>query len=274
MAAGTIQRAYIVPGLPHLASAMPVESWERLRRAFRLAGEHIKVLRPDVITIYSTQWISVLGHSFQTNSNPKGLHVDENWYEMGDFPFDIRVDAALGSRAAAIASSLGLATKTVNYKGFPLDTGTLVALRFLNPENAIPISIVSCNIYAGQEDSLTLGRALRQAIEESGKRAVVVACTGLSARFFTEEIDPMTDRISRAEDDTWNRRILDLIAQGKNAAVLSLSSEYAQAAVADMGFKAFAWLMGVLGAPTTKGNVLAYGPIWGTGAAVVEYVKV
>ena len=63
-----------------------------------------------------------------------------------------------------------------------------------------------------------------------------------------------------------------LIAQGKNAAVLSLSSEYAHAAVADMGFKAFAWLMGVLGTPESKGQVLAYGPIWGTGAAVVEYV--
>jgi 2-aminophenol/2-amino-5-chlorophenol 1,6-dioxygenase alpha subunit len=273
MAAGTIQRAYIVPGLPHLASALPVESWEYLRRTLHQSGEQIASLKPDVIAIYSTQWISVLGHSFQTNPNPKGLHVDENWYEMGDFPFDLHVDAALGSRAAAIAASLGLATKTVNYEGFPLDTGTLIALRFLNPDNTIPVSVVSCNIYAGQEDSVTLGRALRQAIEESSKRAVVVACTGLSARFFTEEIDPMTDRISCAEDDAWNRRILDLIAQGKNAAVLSLSSEYAHAAVADMGFKAFAWLMGVLGTPTTKGTILAYGPIWGTGAVVVEYVS-
>ena len=271
MPKGTIQRAYIVPGLPHLVSDKVVENWETLRGGFRQAGERIRVLQPEVLVIYSTQWISVLGHSFQTNPNPKGLHVDENWYEMGNFPFDLRVDAALGTRAAAIASSFGLATKTVNYDGFPLDTGTLVALRFLNPDNTIPTSIISCNIYAGQEDSLTLGRAMRQAVEESGKRAVAVACTTLSGRFFTEEIDPRTDRISRPEDDAWNHRVLDLIAQGKNTDVLALTSAYAQAAVADMGFKAFAWLMGVLGTPATPGNVLAYGPIWGTGAAVVEY---
>jgi 2-aminophenol/2-amino-5-chlorophenol 1,6-dioxygenase alpha subunit len=271
MAGGTIQRAYLVPGLPHLVSDKAVESWEMLRRALRQVGERVKALRPEVLVLYSTQWISVLGHSFQTHPNPKGLHVDENWYEMGDFPFDLRVDAMLGTRAAEVASSLGLATKTVNYEGFPLDTGTLVALCFLNPDNAIPVSIVSCNIYAGQEDSLTLGRAMRQAIEESGKRAVVAACTALSARFFTEEIDPGADRISRVEDDVWNRRVLDLIAQGKNAEVLTISSEYVRAAVADMGFKAFAWLMGVLSTPATAGNVLAYGPIWGTGAAVVEY---
>ena len=112
---------------------------------------------------------------------------------------------------------------------------------------------------------------MRQAIEESGIRAVAIACTGLSARFFTEAIDLQQDHFSRAEDDTWNRRILDLIAQGKNADVLTLSVDYAQAAVPDMGFKAFAWLMGVLGTPATPGKVLGYGPIWGTGAAVVEY---
>ena len=141
--------------------------------------------------------------------------MDDNWYEFGDFPFDFRVDTELGTRAAAIASSLALATKTVSYDGFPIDTGVLVVQRFVNPQNTIPVAIVSCNIYAGQEDSLTLGRAVRQAIEESGKRAVVIACTGLSARFFTEAIDPQQDRFSRAEDDIWNRRILDLISARK-----------------------------------------------------------
>jgi len=272
MPKGTIQHAYILPGLPHLTSQISVARWETLRRSFRQAGEHIQQAKPDVLVIYSTQWISVLGHSFQANPNPKGLHVDDNWYEFGDFPFDLRVDAELGTRAAAIASSLGLATKTVDYEGFPIDTGTLVVQRFVNPQGTIPLVIVSCNIYAGQEDSLTLGRAMRQAIEESGKRAVVIACAGLSARFFTEAIDPQQDRLSRAEDDTWNQRVLDLIAQGKNADVLTLSAAYAQPAAPDMDFKAFAWLMGVLGTPTIPGKVLGYGPVWGTGAAVVEYV--
>jgi 2-aminophenol/2-amino-5-chlorophenol 1,6-dioxygenase alpha subunit len=271
MPKGTIQHAYILPGLPHLTSQVPVESWETLRRGFRHAAEHIQNAKPDVLVIYSTQWISVLGHSFQANPNPKGLHVDDNWYEFGDFLFDLRIDVELSTRAAAIASSLGLATKTINYNGFPVDTGTLVVQRFVNPQNTIPVAVVSCNIYAGQEDSLMLGRAMRQAIEESGKRAIVVACTGLSGRFFTEAIDPLQDCFSSTEDDVWNRRVLALIAQGKNVEVLTLSAEYAKAAVPDMGFKAFAWLVGVLGTSTTPGKLLAYGPVWGAGAAVVEY---
>src|SRR5215470_14316037 len=99
MPKGMIQNAYLVPGLPHLVSTQTVDSWEALRRALRQAGERIKASRPDVLVLYSTQWISVLGHSFQTNPNPTGLHVDENWYEMGDLPFNLRVDADLGTRA-------------------------------------------------------------------------------------------------------------------------------------------------------------------------------
>lgn len=113
---------------------------------------------------------------------------------------------------------------------------------------------------------------MRQVIQESGKHAVVVAYSGLSTRFFTEEINPQTDHVSRLEDDAWNRRMLRLIEQGKNNEALALNGEYAQAAVADMGFKAFAWLMGVLATPETPGQVLAYGPVWGSGAAVVEYL--
>lgn len=272
MPVGLIQRAYLVPGLPHLIAGLRVDAWDTLRQALRQVGQQVGALSPEVIAIYSTQWLSVLGHSFQARPHLTGVHVDENWYEFGEIPFSLRIDSDLAVRAAQIASSLGLATKTVNYEGFPLDTGTLVALRFLNPENTIPVVLVSCNIYAGQRDSLTLGHAVRQAIEESGKRAVVVACTLLSARFFTEEIDPHVDRVSRPEDDAWNRRILALIAQGKNAEVLALSEEYARAAAVDMGFKAFAWLMGVLGTPAWTGDIHAYGPLWGTGAAVVEYM--
>ncbi|MCS6926402.1 MAG: 2-amino-5-chlorophenol 1,6-dioxygenase subunit alpha, partial [Candidatus Binatia bacterium] len=238
MSTGLIQRAYLVPGLPHLLAAIQADAWDTLRQALRRVGQQIRALNPELIALYSTQWLSVLGHSFQARPHLAGVHVDENWYEFGEIPFHLRVDTEVALRAAQIASSLGLATKTVNYEGFPLDTGTLVTLRFLNPEDTIPAVIVSCNIYAGQRDSLTLGHAVRQAIEESGKRAVVVACTLLSARFFTEDIDPQADRISRPEDDAWNRRILSLIAQGKNAEVLTLSEEYARAAAVDMGFKA------------------------------------
>ena len=67
--AENIERAFIVPGLPHLAYNN--DGWQELKAAYKKAGESIQAMNPDVLVIYSSQWISVLGHSFQADPNPK-----------------------------------------------------------------------------------------------------------------------------------------------------------------------------------------------------------
>ncbi|MBY0405633.1 MAG: hypothetical protein K2X66_17155, partial [Cyanobacteria bacterium] len=73
----------------------------------------------------------------------------------------------------------------------------------------------------------------------------------------------------------WNKKILSLLEQGKTHEVMALGPEYAKSANPEMQFKGFFWMMGALGAPkdspSTKANVLGYGPLWGTGAAVIEF---
>lgn len=264
-----IKKAYISPGLPHLVFGNG--AWSGLSTACKKASELARATKPDVIVIYSSQWISVLGHSFQANPNPKGLHVDENWYALGDFPFSFKVDVDLAKKSAEIASSKGLATKLVNYEGFPIDTGTLVSLKFFNPDNTIPVAIVSSNIYAGQKDSFELGQAVGKAIKDLGRKAVLINCSGLSQHFFTKDIDGKQDKVSSDADDKWNRKILDLIGKGKNKEAYEQGPEYAKEAACEMMFKGFYFMMGAMGMPDTPGKLLEYGPIWGTGAAVVEY---
>ena len=156
MARGEVVGAYLVPGLAPLAVGPEAGPWVELRRACRAAAAAIDRLRPDVLVVWSSQWISVLGHLYQALPNPKGVHVDENWHAMGDFPFDVRVDVELVRAAVAKTETRGLQARGVAYEGFPLDTGTLVADRFLNAA-ARPLACVSCNIYASAGEERTLG---------------------------------------------------------------------------------------------------------------------
>ncbi len=266
--AENIKKAFIVPGQPHLALT---DGWPELTQAFKKAGEDARSVCPDVIVIYSAQWLSVLGHLFQSDPNPKGVHVDGNWHAMGDFEFNFKVDTSLAKLAEEKAQAKGLATKSVHYEGFPIDTGTLVALKYFNPDNSIPVVIVSSNVYADKEDSMALGESMGEALRESGKTAVVIFSTALSHRFMTEEIQSTDDRIASEQDDEWNRKMLDLIQLGKNQDAMDLVEDFAQKANPEMMFKGFYWLMGVLGTPNVPGELLAYGPVWGTGNAVVEY---
>ncbi|MCB0406129.1 MAG: hypothetical protein KDD51_15215, partial [Bdellovibrionales bacterium] len=257
-----------LPGLPHLLHPNRSESWQRLALGMQTLGSHLKDFNPDVVVLYSSQWLSVLGTSFQVQARPRGVHVDPNWHEWGDMEFDFPVDTELGKFFASALKVSGLPAKTVDFEDFPIDTGTIVASRFLNPDGKIPLSIVSSWVYADAEKSRLIGRLVRDECTRRGVRAAYVACSLLSGHYTPTEIDPACDRVD-PKDDEWNQKFLNVLESG------SLSgfdlAAYAGAVGADMQLNAFHWLSGVLEDRKVRAQIHAYGPLWGTGAAVLEF---
>ena len=267
-----IRKLYIVPGQPHFYLAPEKnEGWASLKRTYEAIGREIAESDAEVLLVFSTQWLSVIGHLFQVAAAPKWTLVDQNWYELGEIPYELRVDPELGRQYCAIAKDYGMQASTVDYHGFPIDTGSVVALRLLNPDNAIPASIVSCNIYAERDEMRLLGRCGREAIERYGKKAIIVVVTNLSNRYHVRDIDPAHDSISSQKDDEWNRKILEIFDDGRLEDVNELVRQFADEANADMGFKAIWWLAALAGETNQyEGKVHDYQPVWGTGAAIVE----
>jgi 2-aminophenol/2-amino-5-chlorophenol 1,6-dioxygenase alpha subunit len=267
-----IQKAYIVSGQPHpLLAPEKSPAWGSLRRSFDAVGREIERSGAEIVLVYSTQWFSVIGHLFQVDPKPAWTLVDANWYELGEIPYEFRIDPEFGTLYARICKEHGMQTATVSYRGFPIDTGTVVALKLLTPNNAIPASIVSCNIYAEREETRALGFAARAAIEAYGKKTIVVCVTNLSNRYEVREIDPMHDHISSQKDDEWNRKILEMLGEGRLEDVAQVARDFGREANADMGFKAIWWLGAVMGENNRyDGKVWDYQPVWGTGNAIVE----
>lgn len=267
-----IQKAYIVPGQPHILLAPDRNpGWASLKNHYEQIGREIEQSGAELILVYSTQWFSVIGHLFQVDPRPKWLLVDQNWYEFGEIPYEFSIDPDFGKLYAATAKENGLTAATVHYHGFPIDTGTVVALKLLDPNNRIPASIVSCNIYAERDETRLLGRSAREAIERYGKKTIVVCVTNFSNRYEVKEIDPAHDRISSMKDDEWNRKLLEMFGEGRLEDVSQVAREFGREANADMGFKAIWWLAAVMGEHNRyDGKVWDYQPVWGTGAALVE----
>jgi 2-aminophenol/2-amino-5-chlorophenol 1,6-dioxygenase alpha subunit len=267
-----IEKLYVIPGQPHVLLAPEKNAgWAQLHAAYKRIGEEIAASGAELMLVYSTQWFSVIGHLMQVDPNPEWVLVDQNWYEMGEMPYSFRVDPEFGKLYCATAKSYGMQASTVNYHGFPIDTGTVVALKLLNPNNAVPASIVSCNIYAEREETRLLGRAAREALDHYGKRTVVVVVSNLSNRYEVAEIDPADDRISSQKDDEWNRKIVEMLGEGRLEDVAQVAREFGREANADMGFKAIWWLASLAGEHNKyDGKVHAYAPVWGTGCALVE----
>ena len=269
---GLIHKAYLVPGQPHILLAPDRNAgWASLKQSYEAIGREIERSGAELMLLYSTQWFSVIGHLFQTAPNPQWTLVDQNWYQFGEIPYSFRIDPEFGKLYASVCKDLGMQTATVDYHGFPIDTGTVVALKLLNPNNAIPASMVSCNIYAERDETRALGRAARTAIDRYGKKTIVVVVTNLSNRYEVGEIDIANDHISSAKDDEWNRKILEMLGEGRLEDVAQVAREFGREANADMGFKAIWWLAALAGENNKyDGKVWDYQPVWGTGNGIVE----
>jgi 2-aminophenol/2-amino-5-chlorophenol 1,6-dioxygenase alpha subunit len=180
----SILRAYIVPGQPHpLLAPEQNAGWASLRNSYEQVAKEIARSGAELLLVYSTQWFSVIGHLFQVHPKPEWTLVDQNWYELGEIPYELRIDPEFGKLYCGLVKKQGMQAATVAYHGFPIDTGSVVALKLLNPDNAIPASIVSCNIYAEREETRALGFAARAAIESYGKKTIVLCVTNFSNRY-------------------------------------------------------------------------------------------
>lgn len=267
----TAVAAFLVPGspLPFLRPDNP--PWKPLVAGFARAARSLAAARPDALLVYSTQWMAVLDQLWQTRPRVEGLHVDENWYEFGDLPFDLTIDVELAEACVAGSEEIGVTAKGVNYDQFPIDTGTIVAASLLDPEGRFPLVIASNNLYHDGATTRRLAEMAAERAKAQRKKVAVVGVGGLSGTLFREQVDIADDRIARPEDDRWNRKMLQLMEKGEGRALEGELGAYAKEARADMGFKHYEWIMGAVGGRYFGAQVHAYGPNYGAGAAVVEF---
>lgn len=265
-----LKAALWVPGLPHLLKPELNKSYGEISRAMTQVGQDLKDAGVERILYYSTQWISVLGHLYQAKKNLQGYHVDENWYDLVDLPFDFQVDAEFAGKLAAAATKDGYQTKLVDYEGFPVDSGTIVADTLLNP-GKLATNMISCCVYSDYADTVKLAGGVRAVIDAGSKATAVVIVSGLSGRWFTREIDYSEDGVSDPADDRWNQRMIGLFEQGAYAEAEKLIPDYAGACKVDMGLKGLAFLRGIGALDGRKATTKAYGGVYGTGAAVLRF---
>ena len=263
----------VVPVHPHtvLAPAMN-EGWRRLRDAYDEAAKMIEDSGADLLIIYSTTWPSIIGHQIQADPNPQWVMVDHDFHDLGSIPYSFNIDAEFAHAWNEANKNRGLQSRCVNYEGFPIDVGSVVALTLLNPENKIPAVIVSSNVYANRAETTVLAKACLDVLKKQGRKAVAITAMSLSNRMFTDFISPEDDKIHSLKDDEWNRKILEFLEEGRLEDVGQLSRTIHQQIRVQkvVTFKPMWWLSAMNGNRNDlSGRVLAYEALHGAGGAVV-----
>ena len=274
MSTGEIVESFVVPVHPHTVLAPDQnEGWGKLRQAYDDAAQIIKDSEADLLIIYSTTWPSIIGHQLISDPNPEWVMVDHDFHELGSIHYSFNIDAEFAELWDAENKARGLQSRCVNYRGFPIDVGSVVALTLLNPDNKIPAVIVSSNVYADRSETTVLAKACKELVRKTGRKAVAITAMSLSNRMFTEHIEPENDRIHSLKDDEWNQKILEFLSAGRLEDVGQLSRTIQQQIRVQkvVNFKPMWWLSAMNdNRNDLTGKVLSYEAIHGAGCAVVN----
>ena len=270
----SILASFVVPVHPHpLLVPEQNEGWQRLRDAFDEARDQIAASDADLIIVYSTTWPSIIGHQIQADPNPTWTLVDQDFHDLGSMDYSFRIDVEFAEAWNKANHSRGLQSRTVAYNGFPIDVGSVVALKLLNPDNRIPAVIVSSNVYANRAETTVLAKACLDVLGKMGKKAVAVTAMSMSNRMFTEFIEAGDDKIHSLKDDEWNRKVLEFLEEGRLEDVAQLSRIIHQQIRVQkvVTFKPMWWLSAMNNNRNDlTGKVLAYEALYGAGGAVVH----
>ena len=269
-----VLKGFVLPGLPHpLLKPEGRPAWKKVRQAYDKVAEEIKALKPDLILVYSTYWASILGHQIQAMPKPKWTLVDDEWHDLGSIPYEFTTDVDFAKAYNESNLERGLQSRLTAYEGFPIDTGSVVCLKLIDPNNQFKSCIVSSNIYSDRAEQIILGKSARDALEKTGKRAVVISISSLSNRYSIVEPEKCPDEISSKKDEEWNQKFLEFLGKGRLEDVSQLSRQFhkeARVTKKVVNYKPFWWLAAVMGETNAYvGDILEYQPIQGTGAALI-----
>ncbi len=291
MSKGAIVAGCLAPHPPHLVYAEnPPQNepkaecgWEELRWGYERMRAVLDPLDYDVLVVHTPHWQTYVGTHFLGLPHFKSLSVDPIFPNLFRFQYDLSVDVALAEGICSRAADAGLVTKMMRNPDFRVDYGTIVSSHMTNPAWDKPIvCISSCrsaawySVEVMQEQALALGKATREAIEESGKRAVLLASNSLSHRHFTTEGDVPEDmsreHIYNHGQYLWDMRILEHIRGGRGREIVDEMPEFVTQSISEADAGSLTWLLGAMGMPDYPGSVHAYGTVIGTGNAVVSWV--
>ncbi|MEZ5652863.1 MAG: tRNA U-34 5-methylaminomethyl-2-thiouridine biosynthesis protein [Burkholderiaceae bacterium] len=290
MSSGEILAGFLAPHPPHLVYGENPDQneprsqggWEPLRWAYERARASLDAMKPDVLLIHTPHWITQVGHHFLGVRHLSGKSVDPIFPNLFRYSFKLEVDVELAEMCCQEGSDRGLVTKLMRNPKFRVDYGSITTLHMIRPQWDIPVVVISANnspyyleLKEGQSEMDILGKATREAIRKSGKRAVLLASNTLSHWHFHEEPaipeDMSKEHPQSFEGYKWDMRMIELMRQGRMREVFKLHPQFVEEAFSETKSGAFTWMHSAMGYPELGAELYGYGSVIGTGTAVMEW---
>ncbi len=252
--------------------AQAIEGLKEIGRRARAAGA-------DTFVVLDTHWLVNAGYHINAKAHFAGTFASSEFPQfIRGLPYDLPGNPALGDLMAEYASAEGTHTLSHQVESLDLEYGTLVPMRYMNPEGDLKVVSVSamCTVHS-HDSSRKVGVGLRKAIEASDSKVALIASGSLSHHIWPTEIYAEmngTYTISKEFNRQVDLMVLDMWARGDMLTFLKILPDYAENCDGEGDMHDTVMLFAALGWDkyTGKGNVIGeYFPSSGTGQVNVVF---
>ncbi|QKV20299.1 3,4-dihydroxyphenylacetate 2,3-dioxygenase [Oricola thermophila] len=236
-------------------------------------------LGADTAVVCDTHWLVNAGYHINANHRFRGLYTSNEFPQfIQDLEFDFEGNAALGDAIAEKAMAKDVYTLSHQIDSLELEYGTIVPMHFMS--RVADFRVVSIAAYCtvhSFETSRRIGEAIREAVEESNSKVLLLASGSLSHRIWPNdeyEANNGTFTISSEFNRQVDLHVLDMWQRGDWAAFVKMLPEYADYCCGEGSMHDTVMLLGALGWDGYKGRgevVTEYFPSSGTGQTNVIF---
>ncbi len=231
------------------------------------------------MVICDTHWVINAGFHINANERFEGLFTSNEFPQfIQDLPYSYRGNPELGDAIAKVASDKGVHTLCHHLDSLELEYGTLVPMRFMSREHDMKVvSVAAWATVHDHQESRVIGEAIREAIEASDEKVLLVASGSLSHKIWANKdyaANNGTFTISSEFNRQMDLHVLEMWKNGDHATFLKMLGDYAEYCCGEGSMHDTSMLYGALGWDTYDGKcevVTEYFPSSGTGQTNVIF---
>ncbi|MEY2780840.1 MAG: 3,4-dihydroxyphenylacetate 2,3-dioxygenase [Pseudomonadota bacterium] len=221
----------------------------------------------DTLVVFDTHWLVNANYHINCAPHYKGTYTsNELPHFISNMEFESPGNPELGRVLAKVCNDMGVETLAHDATTLDPEYGTLVPLRYMNPDQHFKVVSVSAMCMAHYlDDSARLGWAMRRAVEDHYNGTVAFLASGsLSHRFAQNGLAPeFAFKIWSPFLEQLDKQVLQMWQQREWKSFCQMLPEYASKGHGEGFMHDTAMLMGSLGWTAYDGGVDMVTPYFG-----------
>jgi 3,4-dihydroxyphenylacetate 2,3-dioxygenase len=232
-------------------------------------GVALRSMQPDLFVLQSAHWVSTFNWYATAQDPHRGICVaDEAPDLIPGLPYERPGDAPFARNLVNAFAKAGLPAMVNDSPHYKWDYGSFVPLQYLDPGQTVPVVILPTCVSADLEESMRAGELVDEVARDMGRSVVYISSCALSHRVVRgPHLWPTDERVALDQQFMEKLRAPDM------RQLKAWFPTYCRDAVAEMGGRVLATLLGAMNAMASRGGALSgklygeYAPSSGSGNA-------